>query len=114
MKNSEMKTIIRHIDRLTRKLNVKGRRIDANTMSDEDFKWTMSRLEPDFSGVLFNAKTIQKAFSSGSSMQRDIENQDFQSVKKRIEALNKYADGISYLMEKILKTVNNAIKIQRG
>lgn len=29
MKNSEMKTIIRHIDRLTRKLNVKGRRRDA-------------------------------------------------------------------------------------
>ena len=29
MKNSEMKTIIRHIDRLTRKLNVKARRRDA-------------------------------------------------------------------------------------
>lgn len=29
MKNSEMKTIIRHIDRLTRNLNVKGRRRDA-------------------------------------------------------------------------------------
>ena len=31
MKNSEMKTIIRHIDRLTRNLNVKGRRRDAGS-----------------------------------------------------------------------------------
>ena len=31
MKNSEMKTIIRHIDRLTRNLNAKGRRRDAGS-----------------------------------------------------------------------------------
>lgn len=36
MKNSEMKTIIRHIDRLTRNLNARGRRRDA--ISEEERK----------------------------------------------------------------------------
>lgn len=34
MKKSEMKTIIRHIDRLTRNLNVKGRRRDAGPKAE--------------------------------------------------------------------------------
>lgn len=114
MKNSEMKTIIRHIDRLTRNLNARGRRRDANTMTNEHFAAIKTLLRPSFDVVLKSAKQLEKEFSSDSSLQRDIKTRDFQLVKKRIEALNRHANAISYCMEKILKTVNDAIKIQRG
>lgn len=83
MKNSEMKTIIRHIDRLTRNLNARGRRRDAaNDSSREQINNVKASIK-----VLcgLNAKYLRELEQdclSGGNFRIEVNKEKFYECKK--------------------------------
>lgn len=96
MKNSEMKTIIRHIDRLTRNLNARGlRRYADNAFDDAVIK---VRWENDAIGKLGNTIVFNSNMNERLAQKRD---------KRTIELIKSNAKG---LLEKECKDVVTHLK----
>ena len=116
MKNSEMKTIIRHIDRLTRKLNVKARRRDAFSfsMDDKDLSLEKSALKHECNSMSQMLSGYDKMFSNSGSLQKEINNENFELAQKYIESFGREIKEFNKVNLRILKLIKEAIKIQRG
>lgn len=115
MKKSEMKTIIRHIDRLTRKLNARGRRRDA---ADEN----QQRETVEFSKGTINAysKKMAGKLSILASVFRDdfpkfADQEDFDRVKRYAKSISERdCKQLASLMDNFINLSDKAIKAQRG
>ena len=115
MKNSEMKTIIRHIDRLTRKLNVKARRRDAISMEPvKDLSLKKSALKHECNSMSQMLSGYDKMFSNSGSLQKEINNENFELAQKYIESFGRQIKEFNKVNVRILKLIKEAIKIQRG
>lgn len=115
MKNSEMKTIIRHIDRLTRKLNVKARRRDAISMKPvKDLSLKKSALKHQCDVMSQMLEGCDKEFSKSGYVQKKINSEDFESAKKYTESFAREIKRFDKVAVSILTLINEAIKIQRG
>lgn len=112
MKNSEMKTIIRHIDRLTRNLNVKGRRRDAFSMDDKDLSLTKSALKHQCDVMSQMLEGCDKEFSKSGYVQKKINSEDFESAKKYTESFAREIKRFDKVAVSILSLINQAIKQQ--
>ena len=116
MKKSEMKTIIRHIDRLTRKLNVKGRRRDA------DNDWSREQIERARETIkarcALNAKYLRELVEdcmSGGIFEIEANKEDFTSVKKLCQSVIKtHIPMIVERFKNIMKECDLGIKAQKG
>lgn len=116
MKNSEMKTIIRHIDRLTRSLNVKARRRDAFSfsMNDKDLSLKKNALKHQCDVMSQMLEGCDKEFSKSGYVQKKINSEDFESAKKYTESFAREIKRFDKVAVSILTLINEAIKIQRG
>lgn len=117
MKRSEMKTIIRHIDRLTRNLNVKARRRDAFRFNSEpvkDLSLTKSALKHECNSMSQMLSGYDKMFSNSGSLQKEINNENFELAQKYIESFGREIKEFNKVNMRILKLIKEAIKIQRG
>ena len=116
MKNSEMKTIIRHIDRLTRNLNVKARRRDAFrfSMNDKDLSLTKNALKHECNSMSQMLSGYDKMFSNSGSLQKEINNENFELAQKYIESFGREIKEFNKVNLRILNLIKEAIKIQRG
>lgn len=112
MKNSEMKTIIRHIDRLTRNLNVKARRRDAFSMDDKDLSLTKSALKHQCDVMSQMLEGCDKEFSKSGYVQKKINSEDFESAKKYTESFAREIKRFDKVAVSILRLINEAIKQQ--
>lgn len=117
MKNSEMKTIIRHIDRLTRNLNVKGRRRDAsrfNSEPDKDLAITMSALRHQCDSMSQLLSGYDKMFSKSGSLQKEINNENFELAQKYFESFERELNEAKKINARIRNLIKIAIKAQRS
>ena len=116
MKNSEMKTIIRHIDRLTRNLNVKARRRDAFSfsMNDKDLSLTKSSLKHQCNVLSEMLSGCDKEFSNSGFVQKKINSEDFESAKKYTQSFAREIQRFNKVAVSILDLIDQAIKQQRG
>ena len=116
MKNSEMKTIIRHIDRLTRNLNVKGRRRDAD--NDWSRKQIESARETIKARCRLNAKYLRELVEdcmSGGIFEIEANKEDFTSVKKLCQSvIRTHIPEIVERFKTIMKECDEGIKAQKG
>lgn len=116
MKNSEMKTIIRHIDRLTRNLNIKARRRDAFSFStaDKDLSLTKNALKHQCDVMSQMLEGCDKEFSKSGFVQKKINSEDFESAKKYTESFAREIQRFNKVAVSILNLIDEAIKLQRG
>lgn len=113
MKNSEMKTIIRHIDRLTRKLNARGRRRYADGPDQQQ-----KLKDAKYGAELWAKKSLNAVVGLTTHCKflypPLIEKEEFdrlkKSVQKDIENGEKFVDAAKTL----IKYCDIAIKAQRG
>lgn len=100
MKNSEMKTIIRHIDRLTRNLNTRGRRRYADGPDEQQRRniesaalgvknWARRTLDALFD-IQSDCKTLfpQMAKDAEFEQIKKLAKKDIDSLKTVVKALN--------------------------
>ena len=105
MKNSEMKTIIRHIDRLTRNLNARGRRRYADNALELDKARSNVRHENALidrigSSIVFNSqmndrlaqKMGKRSFELIKDNAEGLLKKECKEVVTRLKTLIKYCD----------------------
>ena len=103
MKNSEMKTIIRHIDRLTRNLNARGRRRYADNALDKargDVRHENALIDRIGSSIVFNSqmndrlaqKMGKRSFELIKDNAEGLLKKECKEVVTRLKALIKYCD----------------------
>ena len=100
MKNSEMKMIIRHIDRLTRNLNARGRRRDFDAVDEQQRR----NVESAALGVKnWARKTLDALFD----IQSDCKNLFPQMAKDaEFEQIKKYAKKDIDSLKTVVKALN--------
>lgn len=113
MKNSEMKTIIRHIDRLTRNLNARGRRRYADGPDQQqklkDAKygaevWAKKSLDTVV-GLTTHCKFLYPQL---------IEKEEFDKLKKSVQKDLERGEKFVDAMKRLTTFCDIAIKAQRG
>lgn len=114
MKNSELKTIIRHIDRLTRNLNARGRRRDAaddNQQREtvEFSKGTIKAYSKKMAGKLSVLASVFK-----DDFPKFADQGDFESVKRYAKSISERdCKQLTSLMNNFISLSDKAIKAQR-
>lgn len=114
MKNSELKTIIRHIDRLTRNLNARGRRRDAaddNQQREtvEFSKGTIKAYSKKMAGKLSVLASVFK-----DDFTKFADQGDFESVKRYAKSISERdCKQLTSLMNNFISLSDKAIKAQR-
>ena len=119
MKNSEMKTIIRHIDRLTRNLNARGRRRDAVSEEEKQRHVVERQREKKLNAAVSGMKQSSiKALNDmfdiriecNSRFQNLAKRADFESIKnlakKDIDSLKNVAKNLN----QVIASCNKGIK----
>lgn len=111
MKNSEMKTIIRHIDRLTRNLNARGRHRYADNAFDDAV--INARRENDAISKIGNMFVFYSGTNERFAQKRD--KRSIEVVKQTAESLLKKEckDVVTHL-KALIKYCDIAIKAQEG
>lgn len=89
MKNSEMKTIIRHIDRLTHKLNVKGRRRDAGPKAEQQIYVAADKIDQIVNSL---CKTLEH---------NDVDMDEFETALK--ESQDSFSKQANFRLNSIFK-----------
>lgn len=89
MKKSEMKTIIRHIDRLTRNLNVKGRRRDAGPKAERQIYVAADKIDQIVNSL---CKTLEHD---------DVDMDEFEMALKESE--DSFSKSANYRLNSIYK-----------
>ena len=89
MKNSEMKTIIRHIDRLTRNLNARGRRRDAGPKAEYEIYRAADKIDQIVNSL---CKTLEHD---------DVDIDDFYMAIKESE--DSFSKSANYRLNSIYK-----------
>ena len=111
MRKNEVKTIVRHIDRLARNLNARGRRRYADGPDQqqklENAKygvevWTRKPLNPS---VPMHAKYVYPQY---------VENEEFDKLKKLVQKDLKSGEEFIKSANRLITFCNIAIKAQRG
>ena len=115
MKNSEMKTIIRHIDRLARNLNVKGRRRDA---VDDRAREQIDNIKATIkSRCVFIAKQLRELdqeLISGGIYETEIKKEDFENIKKIAQSMINIINSLIIArLKEVIKLSEEAIKAQK-
>lgn len=113
MKNSEMKTIIRHIDRLTRNLNARGRRRHADGPDQQQ-----KLKDAKYGAEVWAKKSLNAVVGLTTHCKflypQLIEKEEFDklknSVQKDLENGEKFVDA----MKRLITFCDIAIKAQRG
>lgn len=114
MKNSEMKTIIRHIDRLTRKLNVRGRRRDA---SNDGAREQIDNIKATINGrctlIAKQLRELRQDFISGG-IYEEIKKEDFENIKKIAQSAISIINSQTIArFKEVIKLSEEAIKAQK-
>lgn len=111
MKNSEIKTIIRHIDRLTRNLNARGRHRYADNAFDDAV--INARRENDAISKIGNMFVFYSGTNERFAQKRD--KRSIEVVKQTAESLLKKEckDVVTHL-KALIKYCDIAIKAQEG
>lgn len=114
MKNREMKTIIRHIDRLTRNLNARGRRRDAsNDLSREQIDNIKATIKSRCALIEKQLIEIRRDFILGGIFE-DIEKEDFENIKKIAQSSTSIINSQTIArFKEVIKLSEEAIKAQK-
>ena len=100
MKNSEMKTIIRHIDRLTRKLDVKARRRDAGPKAEYEIYKAADKIDQIVNSL---CKTLEHG---------DVDIDEFEMALK--ESQDSFSKQANFRLNSIFKRrANEYIKARK-
>ena len=113
MRKNEVKTIVRHIDRLTRNLNARGRRRYADA-PDQQQKLKLKNAKYGAEVWARNAADAAIRIHTKSTYKPLVENEEFDKLKsivqKDIENCEKFVDAT----KELIKYCDEGIKAQRG
>ena len=113
MKNSEMKTIIRHIDHLTRKLNARGRRRYADA-PDQQQKLKLKNAKYGAEVWARNAADAAIRIHTNSTYKPLVENEEFDKLKQIVQKDIEYCEKFVDATKELIKYCDEFIKAQRG